>query len=157
MNFEQFYKDNLNRHIRKIARIIHDDIRDPQKAFDIVQEAYTKAWAYRSTYDETRGTVDKWFNRILYNTLHDSQREFQALAILEFDVEEVEQEEKRLFPLLSALKLIRNKRQREIVALYYGFGYNTREISDLMGVTQTNVTTTINRFREKIKQNGDSI
>lgn len=148
--FEEFYKNNYNKHLKIIQRILHNK----EAAEDIVQEAYMKAWVALDTYDENRAGMATWFNRILYNTLHDSQRKFkQELKLIEnSNLTRYEFGLNELITIMPILNTIKNKKHREVCAMHFGFGYNTREIADLIDVTQTNVTTIINRFRDRMKQ-----
>lgn len=151
MTFENFYKNNYTKHLKIMVRILHNK----ETAEDIVQEAYTRAWAGLDTYDKNRSSMSTWFNRILYNTLHDFQRKFkeELKVIAEWSLPpDVNSGYDVIVSIMPMLNKVKNKKHREVCALYYGFGYNTREISDLMEITQTNVTTIINRFRNKLQK-----
>lgn len=150
MNIEEFYKQNYNRHVRTISRILHYN-RD--LAEDVVQEAYTKAIQYEDTYDEGRGSINTWFNRILFNTLRDTQNSFVNTVALHEGIEGNEQGIEYLVFIDNELKFVRNSKHKRILELFYLSGYSSGEIAKLVdGISQTNVTTICKRFKDGVKE-----
>jgi RNA polymerase sigma factor (sigma-70 family) len=150
MNLEEFYRSNYNRHVKTISRILH---YNKDLAEDVVQEAYTKAFQYTDTYDVTKGSVSTWFNRILFNTLRDTQNSFVNTVALHEGIEGNEQGIEYLVFIDNELKYVRNSKHKRILELFYLSGYSSTEIAKLVGgVSQTNVTTICKRFKDGIKE-----
>lgn len=150
MNLEEFYKQNYKRHVKTISRILK---WNKDLAEDVVQEAYTKAFQYADTYDPNRGTYNTWFNRILFNVLRDVQNNFVATVALHEGIEGDEQGIEYLIFIDNELKYVRNSKHKRILELFYISGYSSTEISRMVtGVSQTNVTTICNRFKDRIKE-----
>jgi len=155
IDFNQFYKDNYEKHKKKIARIINGDTTTAE---DIVQEAYMRAWKYRDSYDRKRSGISTWFNTILYNTLRDFQKSFKDNQEDSGDVDRFYEEENlksiavHLPVIEREIKKMKNERIKRVLTLYYILGYTSTEISQVEAdTTVTNVTTICNRFRKKLR------
>ena len=129
---------------------------------DVVQEAFCRALKFYGSYDERRGKLETWFNTILFNSLRDNQRASKGSGQEESDKLSLE----NVFNL-SALaaspelrKLIsdgveetRDHKHRRVLYLFCILGYTSMEISQIEEkVSQTNVTTIVNRFRDRLKE-----
>jgi RNA polymerase sigma factor (sigma-70 family) len=154
---EELYKKNYNKYVNIMARILH---RDYAAAEDVVQEAFCRAWKFRHSYDENRASLETWFNKILFNSLRDVQMEMRGNP-LEMP-QEVSAED--LFPAPDYWKnpefgkMIRDKvegvdnpKHRSVLFLFYIMGYTSTEISQIEeGVSVTNITSIVSRFRNKL-------
>lgn len=150
MNIEEFYKQNYKRHVKTISRILR---WNKDLAEDVVQEAYTKAFQYEDTYDPARGSFNTWFNRILFNTLRDTQNSFVHTVALHEGMEGDDKSVEYLLFIDGELRYVRNKKHKRVLELFYISGYSSSEIARLVnGVSQTNVTTICNRFKDSIRE-----
>jgi RNA polymerase sigma factor (sigma-70 family) len=155
---EAYFRDNYRRKCKMISYTLRGD---PIMAEDVVQEAFEKAIRFQASFDEDRGSLDKWFNSILFNTLHDLQRKSRDVVIPVTDAmsrEDVYGEEGwDNNPQLSnfvkkQVSAVENDKHKRVLHLFYNLGYTSAEISQIeQGVTQTNVTTIVMRFREGLK------
>lgn len=146
-------KDNFVKTMYRITRNFH-------LAEDIVQEAFTRAIYFLPSYKEERGTLRTWFNGILYNTLHDFQKDERNSGMksdtVDITVSDIwasyalmEREEYRNKLLRAIEKYSKRQKHRDVLELFYILGYSSREISQAIpGITPTNVTTIAKRFRD---------
>lgn len=153
-NLDIFFRKNRERHLKTINKILYGNRETSE---DVVQEAYYKAYKYIDTYQPERSSFNTWFNKILFNTLRDYQREFKNTPQqVDMDVEfciDGDQYEFNLNSSKSIEELIdktKNQKHRKYLVLYYILGYSAREIAETEGTTVTNITTICNRFRKKV-------
>lgn len=152
----EFYTENYPRLVNQIAKKVAGN-RDV--AEDIVQESFEKALRFQHAYDPERGKFSTWFNTILYNVLRDTQRlnkDSQEECIDELSVvnllgdtslgnEEYSRE------IREQLYSSKNLRHRDILELFFIYGFTSKEIPYMLeGVSQSNVTTIVKRFRDKL-------
>lgn len=146
---ENHYRALHKREEKRITRMIGN----PEAAQDIVATAYLRACTYLDSYDPKKAPFIKWFNRILYGCLSDAIRTYKSLSeeeieewMLAHDYGEAEDPADLLF------SKVKNRKHRKVLYLYYVAGYKTREIPELIpGMTETNVSTILQRFREKVQ------
>lgn len=145
------YKLTRNKHVKLMSRILGGD---HAAAEDVVQEAYARAIQYYGSYDSSRGELMPWFNRILFNALRDIQREYNNRPpdnIEDFSVEDVLEPAKIPSSLVDQIEAVVNEKHQRVLYLFFILGYSSREVSEIEDeVTQTNVTTIINRFKEDL-------
>lgn len=149
---EELYNNTSRGHIKMMTRILNGDWA---AAEDVVQEAYTRAISYYSSYDSNRGSLTPWFNRILFNALRDIQREYKAVAQHsvkeEFSIEDVITSADQLDSIVSNIEEVVNEKHQRVLYLFYVLGYNSREIAEIEDdITQSNVTTIVARFKETL-------
>jgi RNA polymerase sigma factor (sigma-70 family) len=155
---EDYYKNNYEKKLKLVSRILRGDL---YTAEDVVQEAFTRALRFYPTYDDNRGTIDKWFNSIMFNAMHDLQRSAIGLShhqpenlsvsdLLE-DLALTYHPELNNY-LLKNIEQVSNEKHKRIFELFFIMGYTSKEISQIeYKTTQTNITTIIMRFKDKLK------
>ena len=149
----ELYSDVYNPKVKMITRILHGDY---SAAEDIVQEAFTRALKFYPSFDPEVGSLHAWFNGILFNSLRDYQKEKRGEIISickDVNPEEVisglEVDRTLLHKMINDTKNLKHKR---VLELFFILGYTSTEISQIEdGISQSNVTTIVNRFRESIK------
>ena len=161
MNIEAYYNDQYNKKVKTISRILGGD---HAAAEDIVQEAFARALTFYPSYDSKRGSVDKWFNSIMFNALKDYQRndkgivhndpeEFSIADV--FDLKQTTLVNRINTVLSNAIEKVKNETHRRVLELFFIMGYSSREIPQIeRGVSQTNVTTLVMRFKENLRGEG---
>lgn len=146
---EEIYLNGNRGHVKMMTRILNGDWA---AAEDVVQEAYARALQYFPTYDPERGPIIPWFNRILFNSLRDIQREYKSRPTESSDdIGEEEVLNGVVLPdnVVEIIQDVKNEKHQRILYLFYVLGYNSREITEIEDeVTQTNVTTVVSRFRD---------
>lgn len=161
MNIEEYYNFSYKKKVSTVSRILENNFA---AAEDIVQEAFARALAFYPSYDPNRGSIDKWFNSIMFNALKDYQKSEKGIVYTDpddlsaLDVLDVKQATngKKLNSLLeSAIMHIKNETHRRVLQLFYLMGYSSKEISQIEHrVSQTNVTTLVMRFRDSLRKEG---
>lgn len=150
---ESLYRQDYDIKVRTMSRILGGDYA---AAEDVVQEAFTRALKFYPSYDPELATVHTWFNAILFNALRDYQKEKRGIS--SSTTEEVSPEDvisyinvdKTLIP--EMIETIPNHKHRRILELFFVMGYTSSEISQIEDkTTVSNVTTIVNRFRERMK------
>ena len=153
IDVELFYKENSERQINTLRKYLHCS---KETAEDIVQEAYLSAIKYLDSYEEDKSTFNTWMNSIIFNIVRKlKKKEKKERSYLINPQEELNTQ--RYEDLFKEIQAVKNKVHREILSLFYLAGYSSREISSILEkVSQTNVTTICNRFRERlVNNNGD--
>lgn len=120
----------------------------PGDADDVLQDALTRAWRRRSTYDPDRGTVRAWLCGIVADQCRQRRRRDRddALATLPPAVRDdaaaidVELAIRRLSP-----------RQRQVVELYYFVGLPVAEVASALGIGEGTVKSTLADARERLR------
>lgn len=135
-----------------MSRIMHGDYAGAE---DVVQEAFTRAWKFYPAYDPERGPIEAWFNGILFNSLRDYQREKRgsptssSREIVPEDIITTLNINNK--ELRDKVKAVVNRKHKRVLELFFMLGYTSTEISQMEeGMTVTNVTTIVNRFREDL-------
>ena len=128
-------------------------VGDGPVAEDLTSVTFEKAWRGRNRYRKDLGAFGTWVMAIARNVAVDHYRrrrpeapleEAQAVAAAGPSPEELAERHsdlERLDGMLTALPA----RERELIALKYGAGFNNREIARLTGLSESNVGTRLHR------------
>jgi RNA polymerase sigma factor (sigma-70 family) len=151
---EEFYREIRDHKISLMRRILKGD---HGAAEDVVHTAFERAWHFYPSYDSNRGTLHTWFNSILFSSLRDYQREMRGDCLR--NSKELSPEDIIISPTISPALLRRgilrteNQKHRRILELFFMLGYNSSQIASIEeGVTRTNVTTVVNRFKKELEK-----
>lgn len=133
--------------------------KDYAAAEDVVQEAFCRAWKFFPAYDEEKAKLSTWFNAILFNALRDYQKEmrngptpYTPEISAESFLEDIKDKDIRREFLMESINQMGNPIHRDVVELFFINGYTSTEISQIVPkMTQSNVTTILNRFKEGLK------
>lgn len=157
-NLTELYKKVYKGKVQLMTRILGGD---RALAEDVVQEAFTRAVKYILLFDERKGMLETWFNAIMFNALRDIQkqeRNYQELYREVFLHDVIDPAKAIMGPeyhydIYRALQAVENDKHRRVLELFFLYGYSSKEISEVEeGVTQSNVTTIIMRFRGSLKK-----
>lgn len=152
---EELYLKQYSHSVNIMARIL----KDHAGAEDVVQEAFCRAWKFYSIYDPEKGKLESWFNAILFNALRDYQSASRFGYVVynpEISADDVlegikDRKVRRDF-LLSKIEETINPIHRYVLELFFINGYTSTEISQVVEkMTQSNVTTIVTRFKERLK------
>lgn len=150
---EKQFRATHKAHTKLMTRILNGDAATAE---EVVQETYLRALTYFPSFDPKRGPFIKWFNMILFNTLRDIQREYQnrPKELIEgVSFADILTHEELPMNVEQKILEVENEKHQRILYLFYVLGYNSREISQIEAETsQTNVTTVVARFRDKLKE-----
>lgn len=97
-----------------------------------------------------------WLFKILYNECKKAQKEkILSANFTEYtsqsDMQYIAGDSDEAIALRSALKKLSDE-EKEIMILYYSFGYTTKEISSLTGIRHSTLRSKISRATEKLRQ-----
>ncbi len=148
--------EEYNRSVEEFAdsvyRFIRADIKDEDRANDIVQDSYEKLWRHVSEIDYV--VVKSWLFSTAYHTMIDIIRKEKRMTIVEEYGEtdlSYESDYTDLNEILhSALERL-PEQQRSVILLRDYEGYSYKEIGDITGMTEPQVKTYIYRGRIAIK------
>lgn len=132
-----------------LYRICCMQLYEPVDREDALQEAIFKAWKKRHTLRESQ-YFNTWFIRILINECHNIQRRRKGSLPLEtaYDLNGVSGFERHdLRMSLAAL----DEKQRICILLHYIEGYDVREVSKILGISETAVKARLMRGRKRLK------
>ena len=148
----QEYNKAVDRFSDGVFRFILKNIRDEDKARDIVQDTYEKLWIKRDTVDGTK--VKSYLFSTAYHTLIDMIRkekrksEFEKIANQEYSHEEQYSDLNEI--LHSAINKLPES-QRAVIMLRDYEGYSYEEIAEITGLNEPQVKVYIYRGRMFLK------
>lgn len=139
------YRDN-------IYAIAFNYFRNRQDAEDAVQEVFLKYHRTGKDFDSA-DHIRNWLIRVAINecknvTLSSWFKKREPLAEYEQTLCFEEPEESRLFESVMAL----SRKYRSVLHLFYYEDYSVREIAELLGISESAVTTRLARGRNKLKK-----
>lgn len=136
--------------VHKICRLYRDSLEDKQ---DLFQEIVYQLWKSYPTFRQ-ESSVTTWMYRIALNTALASFRKpvppvsyTDSLPDLASEHQEADEQHEQLF---SALKQL-NEGERALVSLYLE-DLSYKDISEILGVSESNVGVRLNRVKNKLKQ-----
>lgn len=150
----------LERHRALMRRIAYAYGRDRSEREDIEQEIATQLWRAWPRYDPTR-SVTTWMFRIALNVaisglrrrdppshtavpFDETRHELGAAPLADPDAAEQLRLLHRVIDLLGPL-------DRALLVLYLE-DRSTREMADVLGISETNVTTKIGRLKQRLRE-----
>lgn len=156
---EALYNEKRKQYISMMSNILHGD---RSAAEDVVQEAFTRSLRFWDSFDEEKGKLQTWFNRILFNSLRDVQREMRGQPPpheADFSVYDVftngniSDNPEFLDFISESIVQTENQKHRRILQLFFQLGYTSTEISQIEeNVSTSNVTTVVDRFRRQLSE-----
>ncbi|MFO0812814.1 MAG: sigma-70 family RNA polymerase sigma factor [Gemmatales bacterium] len=122
---------------------------------DLLQEITRQLWASFPRYDRSR-SFSTWMYRVALNVAIDqrrrSRRAAATVSLVETDAMEDDDHERReQLAELRELLLQQSEADRALLLLHLE-GHTHREISDILGITETNVGTRLNRLKQSLRQ-----
>ena len=153
----------LDQHKRIIFKICNSYCRNPESRKDLVQEVVIQLWKSYPKYDP-QYKISTWIYRIALNVAisfyRKEKKHLHATSITEsamnvamegdsFDTERDILWLRRFIDQLDEL-------HRALMILYLD-GNSYKDIADVLGITETNVATKINRIKQKLKREFENI
>lgn len=128
-----------------------------EEAEDAVQEAYCRALKYIHTFQEGMH-FGHWFSRILSNTIKDAISDKYGRANLEeLDEQQIEGKEekfleKRMLEHISLeINSMQNEEHREILELYFSYGFTPQEIKELSPASKRVIRRVLDAFKRSLR------
>jgi RNA polymerase sigma-70 factor (ECF subfamily) len=153
--FDQLYRSSRDDVYAYAAGLL----RDRAAAEDVTATAFERAYRKRSRFDPRRGNGRAWLFGIARNAALDELRRRGRQAELAADpedaaglasAEQAERNELRLV-LSNALEGLKAS-ERELVALKFFAGLSNGEIADVLGISESNAGTKLNRVVNKLRK-----
>ena len=149
----------LKQHERILFKVSNAYCEDPEDRKDLVQEMIIQLWSSKHKYN-AEFKFSTWIYRIALNVAIShyrkvSKRKFTHVDINEhlINISDQSSENNELDHNLETLqKFISelDKLNKALILLYLE-NYNYKEISEVLGITNTNVATKINRIKKRLK------
>lgn len=159
LDARQAFGELLERHRRIVFKVAHTYAWDPDDRDDLAQEIAAQLWRAYPGYDPSR-SFSTWMYRIALNVAishvrSNTQRDRHSVALDDslHDVAderasdpESEQQLRALQKVIAGLDRI----NRALLLLYLEARSN-REIGDILGLSESNVSTKISRLKQRIR------
>ena len=147
----------LTRHRGILFKVANTFCRDTEDRRDLAQEICTQLWRAYPSFDEAR-SFSTWMYRIALNVAISHRRlalrrgrhvfslDAEALAAIPDPAHEADDRIRELYRVIHQLDDL----NRALMLLYLeGHGY--RDIADVLGITETNVATKLNRLKQRLR------
>ena len=132
-----------------LYRICCMQLKETADREDAIQEAIFKAWKKRFTLREPK-YFNTWFVRILVNECHNIQKRQKRNLSLETVCEHNEKSAFSGQDLQMSLASL-DEKLRICVLLHYIEGFNVREVSRILGISENAVKARLMRGRKRLK------
>jgi RNA polymerase sigma-70 factor (ECF subfamily) len=153
------FGDLLERHCAIVFKVANSYCGHPDDRADLVQEIAAQLWRAWPDYDSTR-SFTTWMYRIALNVAishvrADSLRQRRDVALDESlhdvaDVSTVDHESEQQVQLLQVFIARQTPLDRAILLLYLD-ERSQREIGEIVGLSETNVSTKIGRLKQRLR------
>jgi len=146
------YNISVSEFADSVYRFIRADIKDEDRANDIVQESYEKLWRHVAEIEYV--VVKSWLFSTAYHTMIDIiRKEKRMITVEEYGESDLSYEKQYtdLNEILhSALERL-PEQQRSVILLRDYEGYSYKEIGEITGLTEPQVKIYIYRGRVALK------
>ena len=153
---EHPFIETIEKHKAAINRVCRSFCRTVEDREDLQQVILMHLWQGWKNYRPEHKPIT-WIYRVAMNSAISWRRQrvkqVEALPLDGFDLPEdaVTREQSTHLKALVAMLSVSDQR---LINLYLD-GFSTEEIGQLIGISQTNVTTRIARIKEKIRKNNE--
>lgn len=149
--YEQYYP--------KVYNYVYYRLMNRERTEDIVSSVFVKVVSCWDTYDASKASFGTWIFRITQNTLIDyyrlnkqvaSTEEIEYEMSVEFEGEEMilqEETNREVHRILMTL----NESELELLYLKFYAEKKNRQIGELLGMTETAVSTKLSRVLHKLR------
>jgi RNA polymerase sigma-70 factor (ECF subfamily) len=151
----------ISKHLKPIYNFIFGYVQNQQDAEDLTQETFLKMWRNLKKFKKEKN-FENWLFTIAKNTCFDFLRKKRRNFILNTENLETfadfnpslheKLEKKSLFEKLKEEIEKLPFKMKEIIDLHYNFGFNFREISEILGEPVNTVKSRHKRAISKLKR-----
>lgn len=149
---EQEYNNCVKEHADSVYRFIFKNLRSREDARDVVQSAFEKMWASRSTVDGSRSK--SFLFTVAYHQMIDHIRKSKVVMMREEAIQDVPvytQYDRDTKKILETALARLNETQRSLVLLKDYEGYSYEEIGEITGLSASQVKVYLHRARIQLK------
>jgi len=146
------YNRSVEEHSDSVYRFVRGNLRDEERANDIVQDSYEKLWRRVAEIDYM--VVKSWLFTTAYNNMIDIIRKEKRIVALEPDHENelvYESQYSDLHDILNEALQKLPEQQKISVMLRDYEGYSYKEIGEITGFSEAQVKINIYRARIALK------
>lgn len=150
---EQF-EQIMIKHSKSLFVIAFNYTRDKLTSEDIVQDAFIKLYRARKDF-ESDEHIKNWLIRVTINLSLNALKRKKRYLLVDNEyinnIQDSSSEEKKneeLYNFVCSLK----DRYKDVIILYYYQGYSIKEISKILGISESGVATRLDRARKIIKE-----
>jgi RNA polymerase sigma factor (sigma-70 family) len=154
---DNYFVDLLNKHRGLLYKVCNIYCSDPEDRKDLFQEIVIQVWKSLPTF-RNESAVSTWMYRIALNTaithFRKEQKQPDKLALTDFDIPDfpsgdlLEEKTSKLFEAIEKL----DKLDKSIILLFLE-EKSYEEISDITGLSKSNVGVRLNRIKTKLFTN----
>lgn len=135
-----------------IYRLAYSYTKNISDSDDITQNVFVKLYKHKEVLELDDISIKKWLFKVTINECKTLLLSFWKKKIIPF----TEKEENTLYAKINDNSILDQvmqlpKKYRIVIFLYYYENYNTKEISEILNITITNVQTMLSRARNKLK------
>ena len=153
------FGDLYERTFDRVYAYVQSLLRDRAAAEDVTSQAFERAYRKRRSYRPGRGTADAWLFGIARNAALDELRRRKRHARMATEPEDadaqplddVAETALRRETVRAALDAL-EPRERELVSLKYIAGLSNVEIAKVVGISESNTSTRLNRTMTKLRE-----
>ncbi|MCX6261781.1 MAG: RNA polymerase sigma factor [Bacteroidia bacterium] len=146
------YNRSVEEYSDSVYRFIRTNLKDEERAYDIVQDSYEKLW--RNVTDIEYPVVKSWLFTTAYRTMIDIIRKENRMTTIEDQDDYDLISESQYSDLNEILHLALERlpeNQKSLVLLRDYEGYSYKEIGEITGLTEAQVKINIYRGRVALK------
>lgn len=156
----ELYLEIIEKHKGIIFKITRSYCKNEFDREDLTQEILAQIWRSLDTYDSTF-KITTWMYRVALNVAISFYRKDKSAVykhmeiedkLLSYDMERENENEQSLIELYEFINELNDI--DKAVLLMYLEGENQSEIAANLNITVSNVSTKINRIKQKLKQRG---
>ncbi len=141
----------VNKYYNALVNIANKYLRDTYESQDVAQDVFQKLYITHKAF-ESDEHMKNWLIRVTVNHSLDKVRRnkkapFSSEYIYNLTDKNNNYEHSEIFDCISTLK----DNYKKIIMLYYYENYSIKEISAILRINESNVTTRLDRARKKIK------
>lgn len=146
------YHRIVDKYLDSVYRTVLSCCKNKENAEDAVQNAFLKLLKAKNTEFTDEEHIKRWLIKVALNECKNVWKSFWQKNKISFDdlnTEPVYRNEthEELLHILSRLP----QNYKAVIHLYYYEGYSVREITEILGISESNVQIRLKRARDKIK------
>ena len=136
-----------------VYRLSYSYTKNISDSDDITQNVFVKLYKHNEVLELDDISIKKWLFKVTINECKSLLLSSWKKKIIPF----TEKEENTLYAKINDNNILDQvmqlpKKYRLVIFLYYYENYSTKEISEVLNITITNVQTMLSRAREKLKK-----
>ncbi|WP_246552263.1 RNA polymerase sigma factor [Vallitalea pronyensis] len=151
---EQEFEQLIDEYGTQILRLCYLYLKDYQLAEDACQDTFLSVYRNIGNFKKA-SSIKTWITKICINTCKNYLRSSWAKRIILNDkkiraekyIEKPIMEESELMTLIMDL----NRKQKEVILMFYYQEFSTKEIASILNISESNVCTRLSRARKCLR------